>query len=61
MSHQQKTVILAEHTIKTRVFNGKLQAEDFYSIQRNGIYRSVRRWADVTTMTRSQLYQWLGY
>lgn len=53
--------ICESHGIKCRMFNGKLQAEDLYSVTRNGKCLAGRGWQDVTGWGRGQLFSWLGY
>jgi hypothetical protein len=60
MSDSIAIAILTAHSIHTRHF-GTLQAEEIYTICRNGCCVWARRWVNVNGWTRQQLMEWLGY
>ncbi len=57
MTIQQLTRILEQHGISHEVVNGKVLAEDSYTL--NG--ESYSDIIDLTDISPEQLYDWLGY
>jgi len=55
------TRILNAHGLHARRFNGRLQAEDLYSVCRNGRTVAGRGWMDVSDWNVRQVFNWLGY
>lgn len=53
--------IIHAHGFRTRIFGGKLQAEDQYGVLRGGRTVFARKWIDVTNWRRSDVMAWLGY
>ena len=59
--HVARTALLKKHSIETRLINGRLEALDVYTFRQYGKVQTQTQWVDVTSMTATELYRWLGY
>lgn len=57
MTITQLTRVLEQHGISHEVVNGKVLAEDSYSIDGEAYSEII----DLTDISTEQLYDWLGY
>lgn len=58
--YQTKIQTLNSYGIKSKLENGKLYAEEVYTIKFAGTTKTGNDWVDVSEFTSRQLMEWLG-